>query len=92
MVIKKMVLFMLALGALATNSFAAGPIDAFKTTFLDQSTQFAVPVILFLVLIAAAITYMRTKDWTISLVVGGISAAIIGGAASLVTSFSGFAF
>jgi len=90
--IKKIFVALLALMALASSALADGPIESFKTTFLDQSTQFAIPVILFLVLVAAAITYMKTKDWTISLVVGAISAAIIGGASSLVTSFSSFTF
>ena len=90
--IKKIFVALLALVAFTSNAFADGPIEDFKTTFLDQSTEFAVPVVLFMVLVAAAITYMKTKDWTISLVVGAISAAIIGGAASLVTSFSSFTF
>lgn len=90
--VKKFLSLLMLCVAFASSAFADGPVDSFKTAFLDQSTQFAVPVILFMVLIAAAITYMKTKDWTISLVVGGIAAAIIGGAASLTTSFSAFTF
>lgn len=86
--------FFLLLSIFSSSLFAAavGPIESFKVAFIDQSTNYAVPVILFVVLIATAITYMKTKDWTISLVTGAISAALIGGASSLLTSFSGFTF
>jgi uncharacterized membrane protein len=66
------------------------PIEALKVTFMDQVQSYIIPIILITVLIGGAITYMQTKDWKISLVVAGISGAVIGGAPDLVTLFQGF--
>jgi len=66
------------------------PMEALKVTFLDQIQSYIIPIILITVLIGGAITYMQTKDWKVSLVVAGISGAIIGGAPDLVTLFQGF--
>ena len=66
------------------------PIEALKVTFMDQVQSYIIPIILITVLIGVAITYMQTKDWKISLVVAGISGAVIGGAPDLVTLFQGF--
>jgi len=92
MKVKEKVLTILLLAMAATTSvFAAiGPFEAFKGSFIQQAQNYVVPVILVITIIAAGITYMKTKDWVISLVTGGISAAIIGGAITLATKFADF--
>jgi hypothetical protein len=70
--------------------FASDPIGDFKTTFWEQVQSYIIPIILIVTIIASGITYMKTKDWTISLVVGAIVAAIVGGAPSLAEKFASF--
>jgi len=75
------------------GSYAFGadsPIEAFKDTFFTQVQNYVIPVILIVTLVASGITFMKTKDWTMSLVVGAIAGAIVGGSPSLVAMFTDF--
>ncbi len=88
---EKVITSLLLLMGLSTTVFAsAGPFEAFKDSFIQQAQQYVVPILIIITIIAAGITYMKTKDWIISLVTGGISAAIIGGAVTLATKFIDF--
>ena len=61
--------------------------EKFYTVLEEQTNSYIVPSIILIIVIASAITYMKTKDWTVSLVTGAISAAIIGGVKTLVDAF-----
>ncbi len=88
---EKMLTFLLLIMAASTTVFAAtGPFEAFKGSFIEQAQNYVLPVLIMITIIAAGVTYMKTKDWIISLVTGGISTAIIGGAVTLATKFSDF--
>ncbi len=88
---EKIIIFVLLLMGLSTTVFAAtGPFEAFETSFIQQAQQYVVPILIIVTIIAAGITYMKTKDWIISLVTGGISAAVIGGAVTLAAKFVDF--
>lgn len=88
---EKILTFMLLIMAASNTMFAAtGPFEAFKDSFIQQAQNYVLPILIIITIIAAGITYMKTKDWIISLVTGGISAAIIGGAITLATKFVDF--
>ncbi len=88
---QKYVIFAVLVLSYATSVFAAtGPFSAFEASFFAQAKQYVLPVVLMVTIVAAGITYMKTKDWVVSLVVGGISAGIIGGAIQLASSFADF--
>ena len=87
---KLITIVLLMMGLVTTVSAATGPFEAFKDSFIQQAQQYVVPILIIITIIAAGITYMKTKDWIISLVTGGISAAIIGGAITLATKFVDF--
>ncbi len=88
---KKILTFLLLAMAASTTVFAStGPFEAFKGSFIQQAQNYVLPILIMITIIAAGVTYMKTKDWIISLVTGGISAAIIGGAVTLATKFADF--
>jgi len=88
-----LILFMILGIGLAMNLFAAtDPFAIFKNNFFAEAKTYAIPVLLLVTLGATGITYMQTKDWTKSLVVGGISAAILGGSATLADYFGAYDF
>jgi len=78
---------------LPTMMFAGdSPFKAFSDTLQDQTSSYLIPVLIIMVLISGAITYATTKDWKISLLVAGVSGAVIGGAPSLMAMFKDFEF
>jgi len=68
------------------------PFQAFSDTLMNQTSSYLIPVLIIVVLISGAITYAQTKDWKVSLLVAGLSGAVIGAAPSLMKMFSSFEF
>jgi len=72
-------------GTAASATSTAG--EVFKDALMTQTEDYVIPSIILLIIVASVIAYMKTKDWTTTLVAGAISAAILAGASTFVTSF-----
>jgi len=66
------------------------PFAAFHDTFINQAKSYIIPLLSIVTIVAGGTTYMKTKDWTISLIVAAIAAALIGGAPDIATKFRDF--
>ena len=79
---------------MVSNALAAGgePIKAFYNAFTAQTSNYATPVMIVIIIIASAVAYMKTKDWAIALIPGAIAAALVGGSDTLMNLFNGFDF